>query len=135
MNNYFSKNNDNWTWENKDYASWLKSSSWIKNSNKYEEYDMPAVMSDKEIMSDISDRLDEPGFFDDCLNWLADMAPRKIGGFLRFLYVGNNRITHSVLCKAVYNMGFKASDIIERRMILGETNEWVSMYFKDFPTR
>lgn len=134
--NFSGKSNSNWTWEGKDYASWIKtSSSWIKNSNKYEEYDVPAIMTDKDMMSDISDRLDEPGFFDDCLDWLVEMAPRKISGFLRSLCVGNNRVNHATLCKAVYDMGFRASEVVERRMILGETNEWVRMYFEDFPFR
>ena len=134
MKNFSNKNNSNWTWENKDYASWIKtSSSWIKNnSNKYDEYDVPAVMTDKEMMSDISDRLDEPGFLDDCLGWLAEMAPRKISAFLRSL--GKNRVNHAALCKAVYDMGFRASEVVERRLILGETNDWVRMYFEDFPS-
>jgi hypothetical protein len=124
--NFSKKKNDyNWTWEGKDYASWVKT-----NSSSYE---TPAVMTHEEMISDICDRLDESGFFNDCLNWLSRMAPRKISGFLRSLCVGNNRVTYLVLCKAVYNMGFKASDMVERRMIIGETNDWVRMYFEDFP--
>lgn len=42
-------------------------------------------------------------------------------------------MSYERLCETVHSMGFRASDVLERRMILGPSNKWVRKYFEDFP--
>jgi hypothetical protein len=127
-NKFYNKN----TWENlqkdKDYSKWTFEGK--KNSSPFG--DLP---TNEEMTEAILDRVDDEGFFRDCLEWLRKIAPRKIRMFLKRLSPSPNhrRVTYDDLCDAVHQMGFRASEILERRMILGPTNKSVQEYFDDFP--
>lgn len=129
-NNWYYKydNTNTYTWDNlqkdNNYGSWAFSGK--KNASPFG--DLP---TNDEMKKVILERVEDEGFFLDCLEWLGKMAPRKVRVFLKRLY--DDRITYDDLCEAVQQMGFRTSEILERRMILGPTNKWVQEYFKDFP--
>ena len=75
-------------------------------------------------------------FLEDVLAWLSSHAPRRLGEFLRDLCYPHhppNGISHEVLCEAIWKFRFRANGVIERRMILGDANKWVRLYFEEFP--
>lgn len=92
-----------------------------------------ALPTNDEMKKSVLSRTNEESFVQDILDWLVEMAPRKIRSFLKRLCSHETKITHVDLCESIYAMGFRASEVLERRMILGEANEWVQLYFKDFP--
>lgn len=94
-----------------------------------------SLPTNEEMKANILSRTDEVGFMDDILEWLAQMAPRKIRTFLKSLCPSNVHgiITYDDLCEAVYKLGFRTSETIERRMVIGSANEWAQLYFEDFP--
>lgn len=128
------------TWENRIDAvpEWFKKTvssnnwgEWFDNSNNTQN-----PLTDEQMVKSILDHeyFEEKGFFQDIVAWLRRNAPKKLWEALLWIYpLRHAKLTYKHLCELVYRMGFKASEIIERRMILGETNEWVREYFKDFP--
>ena len=84
------------------------------------------------MMDDIMNRTEDQGFFKDVVDWLSKEAPRILQNTLEQLcYAGP--VTYNRLCEFLYDIGFRTSELIERRMILGPSNKWVVEYFKDFP--
>lgn len=97
----------------------------------------PKPPTDEEMIKDIVSRVEDEGFFRDMVSWLRDDAPRKLRKTLQELqapmHVGP--VAYDRLCEAIYQLGFRASGVLERRMILGPNNKWVEKYFEDFPAR
>lgn len=125
----------------KDWMSSIKDGNWLpKNSDgPVKEY---VPLKDEQIIDEIvhHPNLEDRGFFEDMVSWLRKYAPKHLRGTLEHLFPWTNvsskssaDLSYERLCWAVYRTGFKASEILERRMILGPTNMWVKMYFKDFP--
>jgi hypothetical protein len=105
---------------------------WVYNAMGDKEPVMPALTDDRMIESILNHDIEERGFFQEMVAWLRRCALKKLKVALLSIITKRDR-TYEHLCEVVYKMGFRASDILERRMILGETNEWVRKYFKDFP--
>lgn len=139
-------NKDDWqntpikkTWDNKSDAipDWFKKTTVSSNLGTWV-YDATnsknPTLTDEQIIESILgyEGFKEKGFLQDIVAWLRRDAPKKLREALLQMYPLRN-LTYKHLCEVVYKMGFRASEIIERRMILGETNEWVREYFKDFP--
>lgn len=105
--------------------------------NVYNEWSSDeAPFSSSEVMLvDVLDRTEEKGFVDDIMSWLRRSAPRKVAGFLKGLTfpMKSGQISYENLCESVYDLGFRADEIIERRMILGPSNWWTRLYFEEFP--
>jgi hypothetical protein len=129
---------------NKNCYSKIKSWGDLYNSKVYGEWKnisnkqpFGSLPTNDEMAKSVLSRVEDRGFFDDCLDWLKSHAPRKIRVFLKGLCPSDSpaRVTYDDLCRAVYNLGFRTSEILERRMILGPANRWVQDYFKDFPRR
>lgn len=126
-----------WTYNNFDYNK--NFGTWVYDAlNKN-----PATpaQTDKQIIESILEHpnLEDKGFFEDMVAWLRKDAPKKLGSVLNGLYYSgtglgraNADLSYNNLCKMVYSAGFRASEVLERRMILGPTNEWVKKYFEDF---
>lgn len=97
--------------------------------------------TDKEIIDEILQypSLEDNGFFEDVVDWLRKDAPRKLRAFLNgcktSLRMSCSVPWYETLCEAVFRMGFRASERLEQRMMLGQNNEWVKKYFADFPPR
>ena len=89
---------------------------------------------EEEMIEKIISNNEDCGFFQDVLNWLRKVAPKKVAFFIRELYLSRSSDLYSYkkMCELVYKLGFRTTDIIEKRMILGPSNEWVKEYFKDF---
>lgn len=125
--------NNKITWEYKNYNTKTFStndfSKWVKNYefNK-------SLPSEEELIECVAPNIEDVGFFKDILDWLRKTAPRKIMFFLRELYLHKPSKMHSYekMCELIYKMGFRTSEIVENRMILGPKNKWVQEYFKDF---
>lgn len=86
--------------------------------------------------------LGDRGFFEEMVSWLRRDAPKKLRVVISNLYPwstglskANADLSYERLCESVYSMGFRASEMIEKRMILGPSNEWVRKYFADFGPR
>lgn len=135
MNNKY----EDWAKKNINFGKWTYHS---KDSDKAIPVAPPPT--DKEIIEEIlgHPNLEDRGFFEDVVNWLKEDAPRKLRGFLNDLYpwvTGLSKasadLSYETLCEAVFRMGFRASERLERRMTLGQTNDWVRKYFLDFPPR
>ncbi len=116
--------NKNFTWE-------YKNTTWTSNPAQ------PAqpALTDEQMLQKISSCVRDEGFFRDAIDWLKSSAPRKVRPFMQDLCFSfhNSPITYEGLCEAVYKLGFRATEVLERRMILGSANKWVQLYFKDFP--
>lgn len=133
--------NDNWTWEvkNYEYGKWLDQVITVPagkaaaNTIK-SKYTVPSPTKES-MIEDVLSRTDEKGFFGDVIEWLERDAPRKVAITLNDLHYSSGSITYDRLCEAVYDVGFRANERIERRMMLGSANEWVQGYFRDFPDR
>lgn len=111
-----------------DLIKWVHDQEKIKKTS-------PPEPSEQEMIEKILTGIDDEGFFRDILDWLKKMAPKKVPRFLEELYIPiNSGLTCSYdgLCEIVYKLGFKASETLEHRMILGANNKWVQEYFKDF---
>jgi len=127
---FYNKNDNTCNWENlhkdKNYGGWTYSGN--KNKKPFE-----SLPTNDEMKASILSRTDEEGLFSDIIEWLEKMAPRKVRVFLKSLCHSAVRLTYDDFCEAIYKMGFRASEMLEKRMILGPTNKWVQDYFKDFP--
>jgi hypothetical protein len=119
----------NHTWENKN--------NWIKVDSTTIPFPQPTPLppTDDQLAYELLSRVSDSGFFEDCLRWLKSSAPRKLRSFLDRLCLPMHKsfVSYEALCEAVYLLGFRADEVIERRMILGVTNKWVQLYFQDFP--
>lgn len=130
-NNNFEKENIK-TW---DMVSKSNSITWGGNVNDFGKWAIGWEPTEQEMIEKILTGIDDEGFFRDILDWLKKMAPKKVPRFLEELYIPiNSGLTYSYesLCEIVYKFGFRASEVVERRMILGTNNKWVQDYFKDF---
>lgn len=126
--------NNKVTWEyyTKDYGKWVMDPQGTP-SNPYPE---PVYASDEAMIEDILKRTEDKEFFKEVVAWLRQDAPKKLRAALIEIHgIRQKPIKYEWLCELVYNLNFRASERIEHRMILGQTNEWTRKYFKDFPPR
>lgn len=135
INNKY-EDGSNYTWEVKTY----KPGAGAVGSNYYpynpvKEAGPPPT--DEEMIKDILSRAEDGGFFKDMVEWLRRDAPRKLRKALNELRPPMHKgpVAYDRLCEVLYQVGFRASEILERRMILGPSNDWVQRYFEDFPKR
>ncbi|NBT57628.1 hypothetical protein EBT16_02475 [bacterium] len=123
-----------YTWEN----SWAKINNISTNTPPYitvaSTIDFVEQTEDS-MMEDILSRTEDQGFLRDLVEWLRSEAPKKLKRTLKELVapMHTGAVTYERLCEVVYQVGFRTSELIERRMILGPSNNWVAEYFKDFP--
>lgn len=141
--NTWTYNDNNWINNIKsDGTNWTKISKkdfgkWVYDANT--NMPKPAMPTEKEMMEDIMPRVADEGFFMDMVAWLKKDAPKRLGSVLAELYRPPHAYTQAAaiaydrLCETLYQVGFRASETLERRMILGPSNKWVVEYFKDFP--
>ena len=137
---------NSWTFNNKKdyYCTWINTTKSVSyNKWTYEKTGEPVSPSptDEQIVEEILQHpdLEDKGFFEEMVAWTRRDAPKKLRGMLSNLYPWRTRLSKAnadlsyvMLCKVVYMMGFRASETIEKRMILGPSNEWVRRYFEDF---
>lgn len=129
---------NSWTYNdygnNKD-KNWGKWTYTAKGSDKAVPWPKPPT--DEEMIADILPRTEDEDFFGDMVAWLRRDAPRKLNitlvGLCAPMHTGP--VSYERLCEALYQVGFRASEILERRMTLGPSNEWVRKYLEDFPPR
>lgn len=133
--------NSNWTWEvkNDEYGKWLDQTITIPsgtiNANTIKsQYTVPSATKES-MIENILSKTEEKGFFGDIVEWLKRDAPKKVTATLNDLHYSSEPVTYERLCEAVYDVGFRATERIEQRMMLGPANEWVQGYFRDFPER
>jgi hypothetical protein len=127
--------NSEYTWEikSKDYK-WPTTVATIPGVTVASTYFEPLPSPTEESMiEDIMNRTEDRGFFKDVVDWLDKEAPRRLQSVLKELYSHVGSVTYDLLCEVLYRIGFRTSELIERRMILGPSNNWVAEYFKDFP--
>lgn len=120
-----------WVQKHKEIGDWTVNTSY-PSSPKIDKSPFP---TEDVMLLDVFSRTEETGFVEDIMSWLRSCAPRKIVTFLKGLcsphYTGP--VSYESLCEAVYQLGFRASELIERRMVLGSGNKWVKLYFEEFP--
>jgi hypothetical protein len=116
-------NKNSWVWS---YASY---------GNKEEKNLAPPAAVQAAHLRDVKRRCTESGFLEDVLSFLEAYAPRKLYGFLKGLCVAPGPISYENLCEAIWKLEFRVGEVIERRMILGEGNEWTRKYFSEFGVR
>ena len=98
--------------------------------------------TEDELIAKILDKTDEKEFFKDIVKWICHvLAPTKrrqiiedIRGWSRTA-AATRRLSHSDFCMFIFSSRIRASELLESRMLLGESNEWVKKYFENFPTR
>jgi hypothetical protein len=87
------------------------------------------------MIEDVMSRTEDRGFFRDMVEWLRKDAPKRLrsilGEFVSPMHTGP--VAYDRLCEVLCQIGFRTSELIERRMILGPSNRWVVEYFDDFP--
>lgn len=139
--NYYDETN----WKNIDFSKDVNFGKWVfqpKESN--ESISVPTPLTDEQMIDEILGHpdLEDKGFFEDMVAWIRMDAPKKLRTMLTNLCpwtTGLGRasadLSYKMLCRVVYEMGFRASEVLERRMTLGQNNEWVRKYFGDFPPR
>ena len=132
ITDYFSRD-----FKNKDWGKWTYSAQGANKSAPW-----PSPPTDDSIIDGILNHpdLEDRGFFEDVVDWLRRDAPRKLRGTLNDLYPRWTKdsfagvdLSYERLCEAVYKVGFRASEVLVRRMTLGQSNKWVRKYFEDFP--
>lgn len=132
-----------WTWDNKN-KDWMKKSlsgTWVYEQKGKDPMPAPKPPTDEEMIESIlkCGKLQDEGFFLDMVEWLRKDAPKKLRGVLRELhgYPGvpglDVDLSYERLCELVYDVGFRVSEVLKRRMILGDSNRFVKKYFEDFP--
>lgn len=116
-------------------ANWGKWNYTPKGSTEQQEWPRPP--SEEEMMSDILSRVEDEGFFKDMVVWLKNDAPRKLKQALREMCepMHAGPVAYDRLCEVLYQIGFRANDVLERRMKLGPANDWVRRYFDEFPPK
>lgn len=125
----------NWINKNVGDNNWGK---WVYNAKgSADPKPWPNPTSDEEMIKDIAIRADDPGFFEEMVEWFRRDAPKRLRSALRDLSYPMHMgpVSYDRLCEVVYQVGFRASEALERRMILGPSNKWVRRYFEDFPPR
>lgn len=135
-NNWASTFNEYVTkWENANVSSNKNFSKWVFQPTGTEERTpVPPPPSDEELIEKLIPRMEDKGMFKDIVAWLRKDAPKRLRGALNNLNSPLvTSISYETLCRTVYEMHFRASEVIERRMILGEGNQWTKRYFEDFP--
>lgn len=125
---------DKWVTNNTD-KNWGKWSYTSKGSKEAKPW--PEPPTDEEMIRDILPRVEDEGFFGDLVAWLRMDAPRKLRWTLQELHppMHTGPISYERLCEVLYQIGFRASEVLERRMMLGPSNQWVRKYLEDFPNR
>lgn len=126
-------NKSTWEWDNtstsKDFGKWT-----LITSN-HPPVELPPPPTDEEMIGRILPHMEDKGMFTDIVDWLRKDAPKKLRSALNGL--DKHRVLPPVpyehLCRVVYELGFRANEVVEGRMILGLNNEWVKKYFEDFP--
>lgn len=126
------------TWTYNDYEkdkNWGKWTYTAKGSDKAQPWPKPPT--DEEMIADILSRTEDEGFFSDMVAWLRMDAPKKLRWTLQELNppMHTGPVAYERLCEVLYQVGFRASEMLERRMALGPTNAWVRKYFEDFPPK
>jgi hypothetical protein len=87
------------------------------------------------MIKNLLPHMEDKGMFTDIVDWLRKDAPKKLRGVLNGLYAHLPPVPYEHLCRIVYELGFRANEVVEGRMILGPNDEWVKKYFEDFPLR
>lgn len=120
--------NDDWCdWYAQHFNEYTRKANKVLNS-----WTVSLDFGEKEFSEvDLLSCAEDRGFAEDILSWLRASAPRKIRFFLSMS--SSAGVTYEFLCMCVYELGFRGSDLIERRMVLGPVNKWVKLYFEDFP--
>lgn len=120
IKNSFTWENPSESWENPSTSK--DSGKWTLITSNYPSVELLPHMEDK-------------GMFTDIVDWLRKDAPKKLRSVLNGL--DKHRVLPPVpyeyLCRVVYELEFRANEVVEGRMILGPNNEWVQKYFADFP--
>lgn len=126
---------NSWTYENNKYKNLSTWTYTAKGSDKVQQWPKPPT--DEEMIADVLSRTEDKGFFEDMVAWLRMDAPRKIRKNLQELHppMHTGPVAYDRLCEVLYQVGFRASEVLERRMALGPSNRWVRQYFEDFPPR
>lgn len=132
-----------YTWEVKN--NWQNTTVWPPNTVTTTtipgvtvastSFQFPPPATNESMIDDIMNRTEDKGFFKDMVEWLKKDAPKRLSGMLKELVspMHTGTVAYDRLCEVLYQIGFKTSEPIERRMILGPSNEWVKKYFADFP--
>lgn len=122
-----------WTWDIKKTESW----NWLPSNINTQTKPVESPPTLESMIKKIQSHVEDQGFFNDMVEWLRTNAPKKLRNALRELAppMHTGPVAYDRLCEVLYEIGFRASDLLERRMILGPTNRWVQEYFKDFPSR
>lgn len=123
-----------WTYNNtNDYFSKNIWTYTAKGAN--ETVPWPKPRTESEMVRDVLSRAEDGDFFGDMVTWLEKDAPRKLKSALRDLSapMHTGEVSYERLCEVLYKIGFRASEVLVRRMTLGPSNEWVRKYFQDFP--
>ena len=128
---------NSFTWENSS-ESWENLSAsknfgkWTLISNEY-----PPLPSEGELIEKLLPHMEDRGMFKDIVSWLWKDAPKKLRRVLNELDTlrgfGGPLVTYFSLCRVVYELGFRANEFVENRMIFGPGNDWAKMYFAEFP--
>jgi hypothetical protein len=129
-------NKSTWEWENtstsKDFGKW----TFVSQNNPPVE--VPPPPSNEEMIKSLLPHMEDKGMFEDIVDWLRKDAPKKLRGLLNGLYAQHMilpPVPYEYLCRVVYELEFRANEVVENRMILGTNNQWVKRYFEDFPLR
>jgi hypothetical protein len=98
-------------------------------------FQLPRAPTEDDMIEDVMSRTEDRGFFRDMVEWLRKDAPKRLrsilGEFVSPMHTGP--VAYDRLCEVLCQIGFRTSELIERRMILGPSNRWVVEYFNDFP--
>lgn len=134
-----------YTWEVKN--NWQNTTVWPPNTVTATtipgvtvastSFQFPPPATNESMIDDIMNRTEDKGFFRDMVEWLEKEAPKRLPLMLRELCppMHTGSVFYDRLCEVLYQIGFRTSEMLERRMILGPANKWVADYFKDFPSR
>lgn len=125
---------ENWVVKNIKSDNW---GGWIYKPQDGEQIPWPSPPTDDEMIEDIVSRVEDEGFFRDMVSWLRSEAPRKLRKTVQELHAPLHigPVDYERLCEMVYKLEFRASEVLERRMMLGTNNKWVRKYLEDFPAR
>lgn len=136
--------NPTYTWEVKN--NWENTTVWSPNTVTTTATTIPGVTmastsfqfpsaTNELMIEDILNRTEDKGFFNEMVEWLKKEAPKRLPFMLRELCLPMHpgSVSYDRLCEVLYQIGFRTSELIERRMILGPSNKWVAQYFIDFP--
>lgn len=120
-----------WNVYNKDFEKFIKNPM-TTTSNIFK----PILPTNEKMIEEILERAESKEFFRDIVLWLTHNAPKKLRPALQELYgIKRDIIFYAWFCEIIYLMNFRASERLEKHMILGQANKWVRKYFADFPLR